>query len=171
MGDLTQSTIAFVQAHREWGLPVVAILAFCESFAFVSLIVPATAILLGIAGIMAAAGFELWSVWTAAAMGAIAGDWLAYSLAFRFKDRVLQVWPFSRSAQLVVRGIGFFRRWGLFAVFFGRFFGPFRAVVPIAAGLHAMPWVKFQTANVLSAALWAIGVLMPGFVAVRWLIE
>jgi len=171
MGDFTQSTIAFVQAHREWGLPVVAILAFCESFAFISLIVPATAILLGIAGIMAAAGFELWLVWAAAAAGAIAGDWLAYSLALCFKDRVLQVWPFSRSPQLVARGVEFFRRWGLIAVFCGRFFGPFRAVVPIAAGLHAMPWLKFQIANVLSAAVWAIGVLAPGFATVRWLME
>src|SRR6516162_5048333 len=124
MGDFTQSMIAFVQAHREWGLPVVAILAFSESFAFISLIVPATAALLGIGGIMAAAGFELWSVWAAAAVGAIAGDWLAYSLAFRFKDRVLRVRPFSRSPQLVARGIGFFRRWGMIAVFCGRFFGP-----------------------------------------------
>jgi membrane protein DedA with SNARE-associated domain len=171
MGDFTQSMIAFVQAHREWGLPVVAILAFSESFAFISLIVPATAALLGIGGIMAAAGFELWSVWAAAAVGAIAGDWLAYSLAFRFKDRVLRVRPFSRSPQLVARGIGFFRRWGMIAVFCGRFFGPFRAVVPIAAGLHAMPWVKFQIANFLSAAVWAIGVLAPGFAAVRWLVE
>jgi membrane protein DedA with SNARE-associated domain len=127
------------------------------------LIVPATAILLGIAGIMAAAGFELWSVWAAA--GVIAGDQLAYSLAFRFKDRVLQVWPFSRSPQLVVRGIEFFRRLGLIAVFCGRFFGRLRAVVPIPAGLHAMPWKKFQIANVLSVAAWAIGVLAPGFAA------
>jgi len=171
MGDLTQSTIAFIQAHREWGLPVVAFLAFCESFAFISLIVPATAILLGVGGIMAAAGFDLWSVWAAAGAGAIAGDWLAYSLAFRFKERVLRVWPFSRSPQLVVRGIEFFRRWGLIAVFCGRFFGPLRAVVPIAAGLHAMPWLKFQIANVLSAAVWAIGVLAPGFATVRWLVE
>jgi membrane protein DedA with SNARE-associated domain len=125
MGDLTESTIAFVQAHRAWGIPVVSALAFCESFAFISLIVPATGILFGIAGVMAAAGFELWPLWAAAAAGAIAGDWLAYSLAFHFKERVLQVWPFSRSLELIVRGISFFRRGGMIVVFCGRFFGPF----------------------------------------------
>ena len=65
--------------------------------------------------------------------------------------------------------MGFFDRWGLIAVFCGRFFGPLRAIVPIAAGLHAMPWLKFQIANLASAVLWATGILSPGFVGMRWL--
>ncbi len=169
MSGLTQSTIAFIQDHRGWGAPIVFGLAFCESFAFISLIVPATGILFGLGGLIAAAGIEFWSIWLAAALGAVAGDWLAYDLAFRFKDRIIQVWPLSRHPALVARSVGFFHRWGLIAVFCGRFFGPLRAIVPIAAGLHAMPWWKFQIANLASAVLWATGILTPGFVGVRWL--
>ena len=95
MENLTQSTIAFIQEHGRWGPPIVFALAFCKSFAFVSLLVPATGILLGVGGLIAAAGLHFWSIWLAAALGAIAGDWLAYSLAFHFKDRVTRVWPFS----------------------------------------------------------------------------
>jgi membrane protein DedA with SNARE-associated domain len=169
MSGLTQSTIAFMQEHSGWAVPIVFGLAFCESFAFISLIVPATAILFGVSGLMGAAGFEYWSIWGAAALGAVAGDWLAYELAFRFKESIVRTWPLSRYPALVDRGVRFFRRWGMLAVFCGRFFGPLRAIVPIVAGLHAMPWLKFQVANLVSAIVWATGILTPGFFGARWL--
>ena len=50
-------------------------IGLCELFAFVSLLVPATGILLGVCGLIATAG--LWSIGLPAALGAIAGDWLA----------------------------------------------------------------------------------------------
>lgn len=169
--NLVRSTIAFVQDHQAWGVPIVFVLAFCESFAFVSLLVPATGILLGVGGLIAAAELGFWPMWFAAALGAIVGDWLAYWLAFHFKDRVLQTWPLAGNPDLVARGVGFFKTWGMLAVFVGRFFGPFRAVVPLIAGLNAMPWLNFQIANVASAAVWAAGILLPGFIGVRWLME
>jgi membrane protein DedA with SNARE-associated domain len=43
--------------------------------------------------------------------------------------------------------------------------------VPLIAGLNAMPWLNFQIANVASAAVWAAGILLPGFIGVRWLME
>jgi hypothetical protein len=36
MDNLVRSTIAFVHDHQAWGVPIVFVLAFCESFAFVS---------------------------------------------------------------------------------------------------------------------------------------
>jgi membrane protein DedA with SNARE-associated domain len=170
MAGFAQAVIAFVQNHRDWAAPIVFLLAFCESFAFVSLLVPATVILVGLAGLIGAAGLEFWPIWIAAVLGAIAGDWLAYSLAFHFKDRVTATWPFSKYPKLLARGISFFHRWGIIAVLVGRFFGPLRAIVPIAAGLYAMPWWKFQLANVASALLWATGILTPGFLSLRWLV-
>jgi membrane protein DedA with SNARE-associated domain len=171
MGNLTQSAIVFIQSHRDWAAPIVFLLAFCESFAFISLVVPATAILLGLGGLIGAAGLDFWPVWAAAGLGAVAGDWLAYEIALRFNDRIMAMWPFSNHAELVTRGIKFFERWGMIAVFGGRFFGPFRAIVPIVAGLYAMPWWKFQLANIASAVLWATGILAPGFLSMRWFVS
>jgi membrane protein DedA with SNARE-associated domain len=170
MAGFIEAAIAFVQNHRDWAAPIVFLLAFCESFAFVSLIVPATTILFGLGGLIGAAGLDFWPLWTAATLGAIAGDWLAYDLALLFKDRVLAVWPFAKRPDLVTRGIEFFQHWGVIAVFIGRFFGPLRATVPIIAGLNAMPWWKFQFANAGSAAAWATAILTPGFLGVRWLV-
>ena len=145
------------------------VLAFCESFAFISLVVPATVILFAVGGLIGASGLEFWSIWLAAVLGAIAGDWLAYELAMRFEDKIVRMWPLSRDPALVKRGIAFFERWGMFSVFIGRFFGPLRAVVPIAAGLCQMPWFKFQLSNAASALLWATGILAPGAMGMRWL--
>jgi membrane protein DedA with SNARE-associated domain len=90
MDDFTRSTILFVQEHERWGMPIVFLLAFCESFALISLLVPATGILFGVGGLVAAADVRFWPIWFAAVLGAIAGDWLAYELAFHFKDRITQ---------------------------------------------------------------------------------
>jgi membrane protein DedA with SNARE-associated domain len=169
MDGFVRSAIAFVEDHRAWAVPIVFALAFCESFAFVSLLVPATGILLGVGGLIAAAELGFWPMWAAAALGAFVGDWLAYWLAFHFKDDVLRTRPLVGNADLVARGVAFFRKWGMIAVFVGRFFGPLRAVVPLVAGLNAMAWLNFQIANVASAAVWAAGILLPGFVGVRWL--
>jgi membrane protein DedA with SNARE-associated domain len=57
------------------------------------------------------------------------------------------------------KGMLYVRRWGVAAVFIGRFFGPLRASVPLAAGIFRMPYWHFQTANFTSAFLWA-GILL-----------
>jgi membrane protein DedA with SNARE-associated domain len=168
---LGDTVIELVRSHRAWMAPMVFVLAFCESFAFVSLLVPATVILLGIGGIIGVSGIEYWSVWTAAAAGAAVGDWLAYELAARFKHRIARVWPLSRHPEVVSRGFAFFERWGMVAVFAGRFLGPLRAVVPIAAGVCGMGWARFQVANAASAIVWATGVLAPGAFGLRWLMD
>jgi membrane protein DedA with SNARE-associated domain len=77
---------------------------------------------------------------------------------------------FARNAALLARSTDLVGRWGMIAVFAGRFFGPLRAVVPIAAGICAMPWLNFQIANVASALVWAGAILTPGFLGARWLI-
>lgn len=168
MDQVTQTTLALIRQHKEWAALIVFLLAFCESFAFVSLIVPATAVLLGVGGLIAVSGLHFWPNWLAAAAGACAGDWLAYDLTLRFKDDILRIRPFASHPKLVARGMQFFSKWGIAAVFVGRFFGPLRAIVPIAAGLNAMPWWAFQIANVASAALWAAAVLAPGFLGKLW---
>jgi len=90
-------------------------------------------------------------------------------LAARFQHQLVHVWPLSRHPEFVSRGFAFFARWGMAAVFLGRFLGPLRAIVPIAAGVCGMSWIRFQIANATSAVVWAAGVLAPGTFGFRWL--
>jgi membrane protein DedA with SNARE-associated domain len=161
--------IAFVRAHEAWALPIVFALAFGESLAFVSLLVPATVMLVGIGALIGAGGIMFVPVWLAAALGAAFGDWLSYWIGYRFKDAVARVWPLSRYPTLLPRGEDFIRRYGIYAIFLGRFFGPLRASVPLAAGILAMPFWPFQLANFSSALLWAAVLLAPGIFGMKLL--
>src|SRR5215471_19834965 len=162
MSGLGDIVIEFVRLHQNWAAPLMFVLAFFESFAFVSLVVPATVILFGVSGLMGAARIEFWPVYAAAVAGAFAGDWLAFELALHFKARIGNVWPLSSNPGLLRTGSDLFGKWGTGIVFVGRFFGPLRAVVPLIAGIAGMSRIKFQLANIGSAIVWAAGILSPG---------
>jgi len=66
-----------------------------------------------------------------------------------------------------MRGISFFKRYGVHSVFIGRFLGPLRAVVPLVAGMMHMPPLRFNTANVLSAVVWAPALVLFGDLLTR----
>ncbi|MDJ1158557.1 DedA family protein [Chelatococcus sp. SYSU_G07232] len=155
-------TVAFVREHEAWAPLIVFVLAFAESFAFISLLVPAWGILIGVGALVGASGLEFWPVWLGAAAGASLGDWISYLIGYYLRDRAAHVWPLSRHPEMVARGHAFFERWGAWGIFIGRFFGPLRAVVPLVAGVFAMSQFLFQMANVASAMVWAFVLLAPG---------
>jgi len=153
---------AFVRTHEGWALPIVFALAFGESLAFISLLLPATVALVAIGALIGASGISFVPIWLSASLGAALGDWLSYWLGMRFKQPIAHIWPLSRYPDLLPRGHQFVERFGIYAVFLGRFFGPLRATVPLAAGILEMPYLPFQFANFSSAFLWAAVLLAPG---------
>ncbi len=169
MEQYTHALIDFVRTNQVWAVPIVGLLAFAESLAFMSLLVPAWAALVGIGALIGMGGLEFWPIWVAAAVGAALGDWLSYWLGFTFKDNIAHVWPLSRYPDLLPKGEAFIRRFGVFAVALGRFFGPLRASVPLVAGIFVMPFWPFQVANFGSAFVWAAVLLAPGTLGLHWL--
>ena len=155
--------VDFVRLHQNWAAPVAFTLAFLESLAFLSLLVPSTAILIGISGLIGAAGVDFWPVWLAGGAGGVIGYSLSYWLGVWFKEPIFRLWPFSRHPALVIRSHAFFEKWGALSVFFGHFVGPVRAVIPVIAGSCGLNHFKFEVANVLSAFLWITFVLAPGY--------
>lgn len=160
-----QDVIDFVRVHQLWGPPIVFALAFGESLAFISLFIPAWAVLVAIGAIIPAAQIPFWPILVAAALGAAAGDWLSYWIGYHFKDPIAHVWPLSKHPDLLPRGHAFMEHWGVLGIFIGRFFGPLRASVPLIAGIVEMPYWVFQAANVASAFVWAWVLLVFGDVA------
>jgi len=157
-----QDVIGFVREHQAWGPPIVFALAFGESLAFISLFIPAWAILVGIGALIHASGISFWPILIAAAAGAAAGDWLSYWIGITFKEPIAHVWPLSKYPDLLPRGHAFMEKWGVLGIFIGRFFGPLRASVPLIAGILEMPYWTFQFANITSAFLWAWVLLIFG---------
>ena len=166
-----QLVIAFVRVHQAWAAPVVCALAFLESMAFVSLLIPGWAALVGIGALIGASGMPFWPVWGAGAMGAALGDWMSYWIGYKFKEPIAQVWPLSKHPDLLPRGHAFIEKWGALGIFIGRFFGPLRAAVPLIAGMLEMSYRAFQLANFTSAFLWAWVLLVfgdVGFGVIKW---
>ena len=164
--------IEFVKAHREWSPVVVFLLAFGESLAFISLLLPAWAALLGIGALIAAGGLSFWPIWIAASLGAALGDWLSYWIGKKLEYAVQHIWPLSRHPDLIPKGEAFMKKWGVLGIFIGRFFGPLRASVPLIAGIFEMPFWRFQIANFTSAFVWAAVLLTTGDIVgqlVKWL--
>lgn len=167
--DYTDVIVSFVKANEVWAAPVAFLLAFGESLAFLSLILPATIILVGIGGLIGASGIDLWPVVIAAGAGGTLGYAVSYWIGLYYRDDIERIWPFSSYPEMIPRGRQFFDKYGAFGVFLGHFFGPVRAVIPVVAGMYGMPQIPFQIANVLSAFLWAGGVIAPSFFGLKWL--
>jgi membrane protein DedA with SNARE-associated domain len=164
-----QQIVDFVRAHQAWAAPIVFGLAFGESLAFISLLLPAWAALVLIGGLIGPGGLNFWHILVAGAIGAALGDWLSYWIGLKLGPPVAQIWPLSRHPDLIPRGERFVKDWGVLAIFIGRFFGPLRASVPLVAGIFVMPFWRFQFANFTSAFLWAGVLLLFGDVAAKLL--
>jgi membrane protein DedA with SNARE-associated domain len=121
--ELGRHIVEFVRTHESWAAPIAFALAFAESLAFVSLILPSWAALVGIGALMKTGGLEFVQVWIAAAIGAALGDWLSYWIGTKFKNSIARTWPFSHHPQLLLRGEAFIKNWGGLAIFMGRFSG------------------------------------------------
>ncbi|HLG80116.1 MAG TPA: DedA family protein [Bradyrhizobium sp.] len=172
MEEFTRALAGFVRDHQAWAPPIVLLLAFGESLAFISLLIPAWGALVAIGALIGVSGINFFPIWIAGSVGAALGDWVSYWFGYRYKEHVAQMWPLSHYPEILPRGEAFVRRWGVPSIFIGRFFGPLRASVPLAAGIFEMPYWQFQVANFVSALVWAAALLLFGDVianVLEWL--
>jgi membrane protein DedA with SNARE-associated domain len=167
--EVSRTVIDFVREHQAWAAPMVFLLAFGESLAFLSLMIPGWAALVGIGALIGASGIDFWPIWLAGAFGAALGDWISYWVGLRYKNEVRNMWPLSRYPDMLPSAERFVKSWGVPSIFIGRFFGPLRAFVPLAAGIFEMPYWQFQFANLSSALLWAAVVLAPGTFGIKYM--
>lgn len=162
MDYLAGEVIALIRAHPDWAALIIGIVAFGESFVFLSLLFPGTAILIASGALVEAGILDPFLPVLAGILGAVLGDAISFWLGQKFGSQISNVWPFRHHTQRLESGIIFFERYGTASVFIGRFFGPLRAVIPLAAGILHMPTQRFYIANVLSAIIWAPVLIFAG---------
>jgi membrane protein DedA with SNARE-associated domain len=113
----------------------------------------------------------------AAAIGAIIGDTIGYSIGRRFGmslfERLGNRFPKHFGPGHVALAKGLFERWGVWAVFFGRFIALLRIFAGPLAGAMRMRYPRFLAANASGAVVWAGGttavIYYAGVAAERWL--
>ncbi len=131
-------------------------------------------LLIPILGVMLAAGALIAQgvlhpveaiLWCSA--GAAAGDAVSYLMGRGLGGRRATQLLFGGKRRLLARAKLLTRRHGVLAIAAARYLGPARPFIPILAGIsRSRPW-SFQIANVLSAPLWVISLLAPGYLAAR----
>ncbi len=113
----------------------------------------------------------------AAIIGAIIGDTIGYSIGHRY-GMPLFTWlgtklPKHFGPGHVALAERMFAKWGVWAVFFGRFIALLRIFAGPLAGALKMPYRRFLAANATGAICWAGGttalVYFVGIAAERWL--
>ncbi|NBM18586.1 DedA family protein [Streptomyces sp. GC420] len=112
-----------------------------------------------------------------ATAGAIVGDSIGYAIGRKggqpLVDRLARRFPKHFHARNILAAEHSFQRWGMWAVFFGRFVALLRIFAGPLAGVLRMPYWKFLTANVLGGIVWAGGttavIYYVGVVAEAWL--
>ncbi|MER6955925.1 MULTISPECIES: DedA family protein [unclassified Streptomyces] len=112
-----------------------------------------------------------------ATAGAVIGDSIGYAIG-RKGGRPLLAWlgkkfPKHFSEGHIATAERSFEKWGMWAVFFGRFVALLRIFAGPLAGVLHMPYWKFLIANVLGGIAWAGGttavIYYVGVVAESWL--
>ena len=147
-----------------WSYAVIFVAAALESAAFPGLLVPGEALVL-LAGFLSAQGvLDLDVLLVVVALGAALGDSIGYELGHRLGKPWAQRHGrrFGLSEKRLERAQAFWDRHGAKAVFFGRFIGFARALVPFLAGSTGMRYRVFLLYNALGAALWATAFLLLG---------
>jgi membrane protein DedA with SNARE-associated domain/membrane-associated phospholipid phosphatase len=149
-----------------WGYLLVFGFAFAEGGLLVGLFLPGEAPLL-LGGVLASQNrASLWLMVVVAAIGAIVGDSCGFWLGRRYGARLQ-----STSLGLKIgerrwsRGKDYVRQRGAGAVFFGRFVGVFRTLVPPIAGMSHMRYGRFLIVSAPAGALFATGLVLGGYAA------
>lgn len=155
------------QANPYWCFPIAFVIALSESFVGVSFLVPGTILLISLGGVIGASHIGLFPAWSGAVLGSVLGDWISWWIGFHYHHRIVHFALFRRFEQQIEQGLHFFHRWGTWAIFIGRFMGPFRATVPLVAGMSELEFGPFMIANTASALIWAYALLAPGAAVLR----
>jgi membrane protein DedA with SNARE-associated domain len=159
MEEFTAAVTHFVVAHQAVAPVVAMLLAVAETTAFLSLLVPSTALLMAVGAAVSTGAMPFMPIWFGAAVGSILGSTFSWWLGRRYGAHVLTLWPMRNNPASVERGREVFAQWGAMAVLIGHFVGPLRAVVFLIAGMSHMSFLRFQAVNIVGAVAW--GFIIP----------
>jgi membrane protein DedA with SNARE-associated domain len=152
----------YLAAHAGAAPFVALALAIAETVAFLSIFIPATALLMAAGALTATGAFPFLPLWAGAATGAVIGSTFSWWLGRHFGARILAARILRDQADAVARAQALFERWGAAAIVAGHFVGPLRPVAFLFAGMSGIGFWRFQRWNLLGAVGWAFLIPQTG---------
>lgn len=158
----TQELLAWVAENPGWTAVLVFAVACVESLVLIGILIPGIVLLFGVGAMIGMGAVEMWPIWFWGSLGAFVGDSLSYAVGRRYRENLVEVWPFSRYPALLNRGKSFFKQHGNKSIVAGRFIGPLRPVIPATAGMLGMKPGRFLGIDIPACILWSPAYLLPG---------
>lgn len=155
----------FLATLEAWNIYYIGLglLSFTESLPGIGQMVPG-AVATVFAGFMAYQGQgALGGLILAAGLGSAVGDFVSYLLGARMGSRYLRRWRWRPLRRNLARAQWLFARHGGKSLFFVRFFGPLRGLIPFVAGAARMRPGPFIGYTIINGALWGLVYPSIGF--------
>ena len=160
--DFIHQLVKATESFGLWGYLLAFSLAFLESLAIVGGFVPGTTAIV-LLGFMCSRGYlNIYVLMSVTVLGAVLGDSASYWLGSKGTQFFKQENRFLKARHLDM-GQKFFERHGNKSIFFGRFIGIIRPMIPFAAGLSRMNYKAFLFWNVLSGIIWGVSHIYVGY--------
>jgi len=149
----------------EWALFAVALVTFLESLALVGLLLPGTVMMASLGALVGSGELGLYPAWAAGFAGCLIGDWVSYGIGWKFQGP-LPRWKYLQKYKgLLDKTEHALHQHSMFTILVGRFVGPTRPLIPLAAGMLELPVRKFLPPNLIGCLLWPPIYLLPGILA------
>jgi membrane protein DedA with SNARE-associated domain len=155
MNGWIDSFIAFIERNKDWLPLIMAVFAAAETTAFLSILIPSTAVMVAVGALVATGEVSFWPLWAGATVGAMAGSFFSYWLGRRYGTTMLQMRPLRDHPEMVDKARAAFTKYGPVTVLIGHFTTVFRPVVFLLAGTSGMQLARFAVWNILGCVAWA----------------
>ena len=155
--------LEWLQIHPFFAGLITYLICFLECLVMIGFLVPGTVFMTAIGTLIGVGVLQFTPIVLWAIAGAITGDVLSFWIGKHYHYHTKNFSLFRRYPKLLRKGEAFFDKHGGKSIFFGRFFGPIRAILPFIAGMvRIMPWRQFLIADIISAIAWAPAYMLPG---------
>ncbi len=160
--EITTYGLFLFEQFGRWFYVMVLFLSFAETVAFVGTLLPGGMIIVAIGFLSVHSNLNVWWLIFFAGTGAMLGDTFSYWLGtkgkhwFRHENRFLKIAHLEKAER-------YFKKHGDKSVFFGRFIGFLRPIIPFVAGLSKMNLKKFLSWSIIGAFLWATSHIGLGY--------
>lgn len=174
MSDWIDQIIAFIGRHHMIAPWIMFFFAAAETTAFLSILIPSTAIMVAVGTFAANGVLDFNTLWLGASVGAVSGSFFSFWLGRRFGSTILVMPPLRNHPDWVAKADAAFARWGPVTLLAGHFMTALRPVVFLMAGMSGMTLFRFAFWNILGCFAWAFVVLKfgeVGGIAINWLWE
>jgi len=155
MDGWTASFITFIERNQDWLPLIMVVFAAAETTAFLSILIPSTAVLVAVGALAATEAVSFWPLWAGATVGAMIGSFFSYWLGRHYGGAVLAMRPLRNHPEMVERTRAGFARYGAATIVIGHFTTVFRPVVFLMAGMSGMALPRFALWNTLGCVAWA----------------